>query len=123
VKLGNYNNQQGFIFTTRDIMAGEELRWKYSVDQAYRNLDCPPSPAGIITTPNPTKRGASTDASSKLAKMAKHGVKTAEAARVLHDCPHHTTCNAGKCTECPCPDCEANKVQAGQPRVRKAKLF
>jgi hypothetical protein len=118
VTLGNFNNMQGFIFTTRDVAPGEELRWKYSVEQAYQNVACPPSPTGIINSPNPKKRQASTAASLKLAKGAKLDITAAAAARVPHNCPHHTTCNVGKCSECPCSICVAKQVQAGTPRTR-----
>ena len=30
-----------------------------------------------------------------------------------HDCPHHTTCVAGKCTECACAACTATQAVPG----------
>jgi hypothetical protein len=43
-KLGNCVNWQAFIFTNRAVAPGEELRWKYNISQAYRNLPGPPTP-------------------------------------------------------------------------------
>lgn len=120
VKLGNFNNMQGFIFTTRDIAPGEELRWKYSIDQAHRSAAQPPSPIGIVTTPNPTKRSGSQTDSFKRAKVDAAKVD-ATAVRVLHSCTHHTTCNPGKCSDCKCSECVANQVKKGVPRERKGK--
>jgi hypothetical protein len=112
VKLGNFNNMQAFIFTTRVIAAGEELRWKYSIDQAHRYAAQPPSPTTIVTTPNPNKRLAA------QAAVAKRVCAVEPAVRVLHNCPHHTTCNPGKCSECKCSVCGANQVQKGISRPR-----
>ena len=113
--LGNCNNMQGFIFTKRDIEAGEELLWKYNCDQGYRD-NCPASPANLVTTPNPMKRGGSLP----LSRAPLHPAKAAKSAAVkpIHDCSHHTTCKPGKCTDCKCSDCVANQVQAGKPRLR-----
>ena len=112
VKLGNFNNMQAFIFTTRVIAAGEELRWKYSIDQAHRYAVQPPSPTTIVTTPNPNKRLAAQVAAAKRAKPDEAAV------RVRHTCTHHTTCNPGKCSECKCSVCVANQPQAGISRSR-----
>ena len=117
VKLGNFNNMQAFIFTKRDIQAGEELRWKYSCDQAYRD-ECPASPAILVTTPNPVKRGATSEASRIPVKAAKVDVKPAAAACVPHNCRCHTTCKKGRCSECACSACRAQQVQVGIPRSR-----
>ncbi len=44
LKLNN-NHFVGFIMTKVAINAGEELLWKYTFSQAYRNLETPPSPS------------------------------------------------------------------------------
>ena len=36
-----------------------------------------------------------------------------------HDCPHHTTCVQGKCTECACAACTATQAVAGVKRVSR----
>jgi hypothetical protein len=43
-QLGNMNNKQGFIIATVLISPGTELRDRYSVSQAHRNVVLPPTP-------------------------------------------------------------------------------
>ena len=141
ISMGNSNHMQGFLILRRAVVPGEELRWKYSTAQAYRNDPAPPSPTAVLPSPiYPHKRSASTAAAAALsvtqnkrqansepstfaAVVATNAAKTAAPKHpaVSHQCPHHTTCNPGKCSDCQCLECVQN--QPGSKRVIKLRAF
>ena len=104
-RLGNHNNKQGFIILKRDVVAGEELRWKYSCSQAHRDAILPPSPTAALPSPMFSVKRSSSARSLRILA-------------VPHKCTHHTICNPGKCLDCECLECIENCRPTGK-RVNK----
>lgn len=143
-RLGNSNNKQGFIILKRDVVAGEELRWKYNCAQTHRDNPAPPSPTAILPSPIfPTRRAASAAAlasfdrckrpsqnqeppatfaaaATTAAIPATTAAPAKTAARKLtavpHECIHYTTCNPGKCSDCECLECIQARPGVGSKR-------
>ena len=111
-RLGNHNNKQGFIILKRDVVAGEELRWKYNCSQAHRDAIPPPSPTAALPSPLfPVKRKQSSSARS-LQILA-----------VPHKCTHHTICNPGKCLDCECLECIENCRPMGKRVIQRPSTY
>ncbi len=64
-RMGNSNNK-GFLILKRDVVLGEELRWKYDQTQSYRDKAPLPSPTGTVALSAPLHLFNSTTSAANL---------------------------------------------------------
>jgi hypothetical protein len=148
--LGLYRNSDLFLFAKKKILPGDWFTWHYLMCDAKTPVKLPP-PLPHLMSPPKKKRNREDKSRSvspispmispvkklgtwtpKFSKNIRETLATAIAkakntessrlAKAAHKCPHHTTCPAGKCSECKCASCATNQVSAGSKRPAKPSL-
>jgi hypothetical protein len=143
--LGLYTNCDLFLIAKKRISPGDWFSWHYPMCNAKTPTKLP-APEPYLKSPLRKKRIREAESVAPiilpsdrattwtpkfptgtkqiLAPALAHAAnaENARLAKSTHNCPHHTKCPSGKCSDCKCLPCSANQVTAGGRRPRSCSV-